>query len=175
MVIDNSWERFLSNAVDSAFVSGCVVYYFERHPTQKRIPVCAAPGTYNLFITTDDCAVKLEAEPVDPESTQELFVWDGFGWGWNRFGQPSSPCACILPIVETIRGYIDTGLKAGMIHCVCVVHTCVITLVTDALASNPTIVTAQRQRQNANMQGMEEYSMYAEAGACAWCPNWLSG
>ena len=117
VVIDNSWERFLSNAVDSAFVSGCVIYYFEKHPTQKRIPVCAAPGTYNLFITTDDCSVKIEAEPVDPESTLELFVWDGFGWGWNRYGQPSSPCASILPIVETIRSYIDTGLKAGTTHC----------------------------------------------------------
>ena len=31
----------------------------------------------NLFITKTDCSVKLEAEPVDPESTQELFVWEG--------------------------------------------------------------------------------------------------
>ena len=29
VVIDNSWESFLSNAVDSAFVSGCVVYFFQ--------------------------------------------------------------------------------------------------------------------------------------------------
>lgn len=109
VVIDNSWESFLSSAVDSAFVSGCVVYFFQRHPTQKYIPVAATPGSYNLFITKTDCSVKLEAEPVDPESTQELFVWDGFGWGWDQFGQPSSPCASILPIVQTIRSYIDTG------------------------------------------------------------------
>ena len=81
VVIDNGWERFLSNAVDSAFVSGCVVYFFQKHPTQKYVPVCAAPGTYNLLVTTSDCSIKMEAEPSDPESTQELFVWDGFGWG----------------------------------------------------------------------------------------------
>lgn len=34
----------------------------------------------------------------------------------------------------------------------------------DALASNPTIVTAQKQRQSSNVAGMEEYSLYAEAG-----------
>ena len=41
---------------------------------------------------------------------------------------------------------IDIGLKA------------------DALASNPTIVTAQKPRQSSNVAGMEEYSLYAEAG-----------
>ena len=41
---------------------------------------------------------------------------------------------------------IDIGLKA------------------DALASNPTIVTTQKQRQSSNVAGMEEYSLYAEAG-----------
>ena len=109
IVIDNSWERFISNAVDSAFVSGCVVYYFAKHPTQKFVPMCAAEGTYNLFVTTTDCSTKLEAEPIDPESTQELFVWDGFGWNFNRHGQPGSPCASILPIINTIRSYVDTG------------------------------------------------------------------
>ena len=78
------------------------------------MPVCAAPGTYNLFITTTDCSVKMEAEPVDPESTVELFVLEGFGWGWNRYGQPSSPAASILPIVETIRSYVDTGRDTGV-------------------------------------------------------------
>jgi len=117
-----------------------------QHPTQKYVPVCAAPGSYNLFVTTNNCSSKLEAEPVDPESTVELFVWDGFGWGWNQHGQPSSPVASILPIVETIRSYVDTGLRA------------------DALASNPTIVTTQRQKQANNGTNYEEFSMYAEAG-----------
>jgi hypothetical protein len=157
IVIDNSWERFIGMALDTAFVAGVVVYYLDKHPTQPAIPVACDPDTYRLFITTEGCNNKLHAEPVDPLFKKELYIWDGFGYPWSRTGQPSTPVASVLPIVETIRSYIDTGKVHTAYFQVWQVTTpSAAGLLADALASNPTIVTTVKQRASAgNMPNME--------------------
>ena len=143
LVLQTSWKRFIEAAFDQALTTGVVVWYIEKHATHTGIPVAADPSTFNLEIHRDGCKMRTTAVPTDPGTKVKLNVWSGFGWDFTAEGCPTSPMISILPLVETMRSMIDTGLRG------------------DALSANPTIVCQHKQRVG-NSATAEEFDMFAE-------------